>query len=199
MVFWMLTIGVSVALLVITAAAKPSAPHMAYAHMLIAAVVAIVFALIAIREIRSMVSTGASRPAVAAASARYMGFVWTWGALALLITYSIGILYWNEWWHFFLAFAAAAGLSLAFARMLQRDADAGKEDETILKLARYGGIAQLVGMLIVVFGLLIDGKMTRFLVERHTDWAGNNIFFFGALALAAISGYSLKVSGRQET
>lgn len=194
MIFWTLTIGISVSLLVITAAAKASMPHMAYAHMLIAAAVSITFALVAIREMRSMSEGAASEAALGAATARFSGVVWTWGALGLLATYSVGIMYWNEWWHFFLAFAAAAVLSLGFARMLQRDADAGKQDEAILKLSRYAGILQLVGMIIVVLGLLIDGKMVRFLVPRHTDWAGNNIFFFGALALAAISAYSLRLN-----
>jgi hypothetical protein len=48
-------------------------------------------------------------------------------------------------------------------------------------------------MIAVVVGLLIDGKMTRFLVPRYGDWAANNIFFFGALAIGAISAYALKV------
>ena len=41
MMFWMLSIPVSVALLVATAAAKPGNPDMAYAHMAIAAVSAV--------------------------------------------------------------------------------------------------------------------------------------------------------------
>jgi hypothetical protein len=47
-------------------------------------------------------------------------------------------------------------------------------------------------MLAVVAGMLIDGKMTRFLTPRYTDWAANNIFFCGAVAVAAICAYALK-------
>jgi hypothetical protein len=47
-------------------------------------------------------------------------------------------------------------------------------------------------MLITIVGFLIDGKMVRFLNPRFTDWAANNVFFFGAIATAAITGYALK-------
>jgi hypothetical protein len=58
-------------------------------------------------------------------------------------------------------------------------------------------MSQLAGMILVVVGLLIDGKMVRFLDPRYTDWAANNVFFFGALALAAISGHALKQQGHR--
>ena len=92
-----------------------------------------------------------------------------------------------------MAFAILAAASIFFSMTLKRDADAGKEDETLLKLGRYLAWGQLFGMIVVVAGLIIDGKMTRFLVPRHGDWAANNIFFFGAVALGAISAYALKV------
>lgn len=193
MILWMTSIAISIALLVLTAAAKLSDPNMAYAHMFIAALMSVFFALTAISDTRKLVNSDASRSAVSASSARYMGYVWVWGALALLISYGFGIVEWHEWWHFFLAFAIAGAAALFFAKLLQRDAEQGKDDETILKVSRYLGYVQFFGMLAVMLGLIIDGKMTRFLVPRHGDWAANNIFFFGALALAAISAYALKV------
>jgi hypothetical protein len=39
---------------------------------------------------------------------------------------------------------------------------------------------------------LIDGKMVRYQTPRFTDWAANNVFFFGAMALAAISFNALR-------
>ena len=47
---------------------------------------------------------------------------------------------------------------------------------------------------LTMLGLLIDGKMWRFLVVRYTDWAANDVFFFGAMAIALISGYALKAN-----
>lgn len=193
MIFWMSSIAVSVALLVITAAMKLATPSMAYVHMAIAAGMAIVFALVAIRETRALVEGGASRPAIAAETARFMGYVWAWGALGLVISYGTGIVAWREWITFFVALVILAAASLFFSKLLKRDADQGKEDEAILKIGRYLAWGQLAGMVLVVVGFLIDGKMTRFLEPRHGDWAANNIFFFGAIAIGAISAYALQV------
>jgi len=198
MIFWILSIAMSVALLVWTAAAKASNPDMAYAHLAIAAIAAVCFALFAIRDMQNAVTAGASRSAISAKSAWSMGYVWVWGGLGLLITYTSGAAAWHEWLHFFLAFAVAGAAALFFANLLQRDANAGKVDEAILKISRYLAYAQLFGMLAVMIGLLVDGKMTRFLIPRHGDWAANNIFFFGALALAVISAYALKVSATKD-
>jgi len=198
MVLWMLSIAVSVALLVLTAAAKVGDPKMAYVHMFVAAAVCVFFALMAIRDTRTVVVSGASRSAISARSARYMGYILAWGALALVVTYGLGIVSWREWFHFFLAFAICGAAALFFANLLERDAAEGKTDETILKVGRYLAYGQFFGMMIVMLGLIIDGKMTRFLDPRHGDWAANNIFFFGALALCAISAYALKVSSGKE-
>jgi hypothetical protein len=81
-------------------------------------------------------------------------------------------------------------LCLFFAAAIERDEAAGRTDETLLNLSRYLAIGQLIGMAIAVIGLLIDPGKT-FLDTKAPDWAANNIFFFGALALLAITGYSL--------
>ena len=192
MVFWMLTIAVSVSLLVITAAARSGDVQWAYVHMLISALVAICFALIAIREHRQMEAAGASDGELAAAQSRFMGLVWAWGALALVVTYGTGVLSWKEWPGFFAAFAVASGLAFFMSFRITASESDGAADPGLLKIARYLGWAQLVGMVIVMLGLLIDGKMVRFYTLRYTDWAANNYFFFGALALAAISAYGLR-------
>lgn len=185
---WMLGIALGVSILVISAAIGQPLMHMAAS-----AFISLVIALVAIKVNRDMHEAGASKPAIAASTARHMGFVWVWGALSLLVTYFF-ILKWNEWLHFFMAFAVAGALCLFIASMLERDAATGREDPTMMKVARYLTIAQLVGMVITVIGLLVDGKMTRYLTPRFTDWAANNIFFFGAVALAALSANSLMTS-----
>jgi hypothetical protein len=51
---------------------------------------------------------------------------------------------------------------------------------------------------IAALGLIIDGKFPV-TVSKHIewqDWAANNIFFFGALALAAITANALYTSRR---
>ncbi len=193
MVFWVFSIALSIALLVIAAAMKHTMPDMAYVHMAIAALMCIIFALVGIRETRNLAGSSTSRSAISASTAQYSAYVWVWGALGLLITYGFGVADWHEWWHFFLAFAIVGIATLFFGKLLQRDADAGRDDDSILKIGRYLAYIQFFGMIAVVLGLIIDGKMTRFLTPRYGDWAANNIFFFGALALAAISAYALKI------
>src|SRR5690606_37967155 len=146
----------------------------------------------AVSQCRVLVAKAASAAEIASSNAWYMGVIWSWGTLALIATYGTGILVWNEWWHFMLAFAVAAGLSLYFANALKKDALAGKEYQSMLRMARYLAIVQLVGMVVTMLGLVIDCKMTRFLTLRFTDWAANNVFFFGALGIAVISAYALR-------
>lgn len=182
---WMFCLTLVMCALILTAAAG-----MPLVHMAIAALINAVMAFFAIREDRQLKVADANRSAQSSVAARNMSIVWLFGAAGLLLTY-VFILQWKEWWHFFLAFAGVGGLCLGFSLMLAKDAAAGREDETMLKLARYLNIGQLAGMLITVIGLVVDGKMTRYLTPRFQDWAGNNMFFFGALALAVISAYVL--------
>lgn len=188
----LLAAAVSIFLLAFAADGRASDVRMAYVHAAIAAATALLVAGTALHQCRRLLEKGASASEVASNNAWYMGLIWSWGGLALIATYGTGVLIWKEWWHFVLAFAVAAGLSLYFAGELKRDAQAGKEDETMLRLARYLAIVQLAGMGITMLGLIIDGKMVRFLIPRFTDWAANNVFFFGALGIALISAYALR-------
>ncbi len=191
-VMTLLAMGVSVVFLVLTASMRAESVQWAYLHMAIAAVTGILIAAVATRRCRVLLDNGGSASAVASSNAWYMGLVWSWGVLVLALTYGTGILVWKEWWQFLLAFAVAAGLSLYFASVLGRDAEAGRDDDTRLRHARILAIVQLAGMVITMLGLLIDGKMVRFLTPRFTDWAANNVFFFGAMAIAIISAYALR-------
>jgi len=186
MVIWMLGIALGVSLLVLSAAMG-----LPLAHMAVAAFIALVIALVAIRENREQRAAGLTESAIASSTAMIMALVWIWGALALLVTYYF-ILRWNEWLHFFIAFAVLGALCLFISNMLRRDAEAGRDDESMIKIGNYLTIGQLVGMIVTMIGLLVDGKMWRFTTSAGNrigwqDWAANNIFFFGALALAAIS------------
>lgn len=184
--------GLSLVFLVFAADARAVDVRMAYVHAAIAVATALLVAGIAVRQCRTLLAKAASASEIASSNAWYMGLIWGWGMLALIVIYGTGVLVWKEWWHFVLAFGLAAALSLYFARVLKNDALAGKEDETMLRIARYLAIVQLAGMVITMLGLIIDGKMVRFLTPRFTDWAANNIFFFGALGIAVISAYALQ-------
>lgn len=192
MVAWMLAIGLSIIGLVLSAAARPGNVQMAHVHLLITAGVSVVFALLAVRKMIAMQQAAASRTAIAAEGSRASGLVWAWAALAIAATYATGVLAWKEWFTHFLGLLGAGGLSLTLANVLHNSAAKGGEDETMLTLARYLAIFQLVGMVILIVGFLLDGQMKRFLVERFTDWPAKHIMFFGAVGVAAICGAALK-------
>lgn len=191
MIVWCLAIAVSVAILVVTAASQ-----MFYLHMAVAAAISSFIAIAAQRANQKASEAGDSEASVAALNARYMAIVWSWGSLALFITY-ISVLSWKEWWQFLIAFVLAAAISIFFTFLLRREAKQDTEDPALLNLARILAIVQLAGMIAIMVGLLIDGKMQRFLGAKvHSDWAANNIFFFGALSLALISWTAIKANRR---
>ncbi len=187
---WMVALGVAVCATILAAATLSPALHMAAAG-----VVSLGIAIIAIRDRQKLVASGAPTSAIGSSTARYLGLVWAWGALALLVTYLLVLdKAWAEWWQFFLGFAFAAIASLAFSNMLDRDRAAGRVDATLQKVGRVLVQLQLAGVVLGVISLFVDGKFPR--DARHPDWAGCDIFFFGALAIAAISVDALRSPAR---
>ena len=188
---WLLGMGASVAALVVTAALKPGMPSLAYVHMAVASASAIAMILAARPQSREPAVGVADRAAAASLGLQHLGLVWTWAVLALLATYAF-VLQWREWWHFVLAFALLAGACLWLAAALRKEARSGAGDDTLQKLARTVAVIHLGVGVITMLGLIIDGKMVRFLVARHQDWAAQNVFFFGGLAMAGIGWRALE-------
>lgn len=179
---WILT------LLVGTAAVTWSTLQGQETHMLVIALTCLVFALLGIWQRRRLVAAGAGEAALAGSTSSSMGLVWAWAGLCMLFTYQL-VLSWHEWWQYVLAGLGVAALCLGFAAMMGKDAAAGRTDEPMLKIARYLTIGQFAGMIIAMVGMYIDNKMPR--DPSEPDWAANAIFFFGAAALAVLSGYAL--------
>lgn len=197
-IIWGLGLGLSIVLLVVTAAGKQF-----YLHMAIAAVVSISIALASYAAVRTAEASSTGGETGVGLSLRHMGYVWAWGTLGLLVTYAFGFLTWREWWQFCIAFALLAGLSLFLAATVSKDTASGVTDPVLLKVARGFSLFILIAMVITMLGLLIDGKMWRFFTvpgqrPGSQDWGANNIFFFGALALAAISANVVRLTGAQQ-
>jgi hypothetical protein len=164
-------------------------------HLWLTALVCLGYALLAVWQRHRLSAAGAGEAALAGDTARSMALVWAWAALTLLLTYVL-LHDWIEWWQYVLGAGIVAALCLFFAAALSRDAKAGREDATLLKLARYMTIGQLAGMVIAMIGLVIDDKMPR--DPEKPDWAASTIFFFGAAALAAISLDALRTTPAQK-
>jgi hypothetical protein len=188
---WGVFLAVGVAAVYFSAAA--GRPEL---HMALTALACLGYAVAAVWERRRLVAGGAGEAALASSTAGSMALVWAWAALSLLLTY-VFVLSWGEWWQYVLGAGAIAALCLLFSGMLSRDAAAGREDPTMLKLARYLTIGQLVGMIVAMVGLVLDDKMPR--SPEKPDWAASTIFFFGAASLAAISLNALRGTPTQQS
>ncbi len=200
MILWSLTIAISISLLAFTAAERSGDIGMAYINIAIAAISCAIFVLLALRSSQRVQAGGGSRMAIAADTALSMSLVYFWGTLGLAVIYGTGILGWKEWWHFLLAFLGVGAVCLGMHFIMQSKVKSGEEDEKLLIYSDYATMAQLIGMIIIVLGLLIDGKMIRFINPRAgwEDWGANNIFFFGAVALAVISAYAMWTRKRMQ-
>ena len=159
-------------------------------HLATAAIVALVFATLGIRDNARLRAAGASEHAVGASSARSMALVWLWGAAILGLSYTLLLTPWREWLHFFAGFAVVGVLCLLFAGTLERDAKTDSDDQTMLKLGRILTIGQALGMLATLIGIAIDPDKS-IVSKARPDWAANIVFVFGGLALLAICVYAL--------
>ena len=185
-VIWMVVLTFSTCVIILSAAlGQPSL------LMAMSAGVSFGIALMAIREIRAIEAAGGSRRVLNSVVARFMGLVWTWGALGLVVSYGLILSdTWPEWWMYFLSFAGAAVLCLLYSSTLERDEAQGKKDDATVDLGRPIFILQLVGMLGTMIWLAVSPSM-NLLSAASPDWVANNIFFGGAIALTAISAYAL--------
>lgn len=178
---WVFGLAVAACATVLTAALMDPKLHIAAC-----ALVAVAITLLAIRDHQQLIDNGAPTGAIASSTARYLGLVWAWGALSVLVTYLFVLeKVWPEWWQFFIGFAFAAIASIVFSIMLDRDRAAGRSDPILVKVGRILVQVQIAGMAVGIISLFVDHKFPRDVT--HADWAGNNILFFGALAIAAIS------------
>ncbi|HML27370.1 MAG TPA: hypothetical protein PKE16_00745 [Hyphomicrobium sp.] len=178
---WLFSLAAALCATILAAAA-----HQPNLQMTAVAVVCVAITLIAMRDHQKLRTTGAPISAIASSTARYLALIWAWAALSVLITYLFVIdKHWAEWWQFFIGFSFAAIASLGFSLLLDRDRAAGRDDAMLVRMGRVLLQAQVIGMAAGIISLFVDNKFPR--AATHADWAGCNIFFFGALAIAAIS------------
>jgi hypothetical protein len=187
---WMINLTLSLCAIILAAGANSPVIHMAASGA-----VSLVVALMAVREHASLMAEGANKSKLGGSTARHIGLVWAWGGLGILVTYALILEErWPEWPQFFIGFIIAAAGCLIFAKMLDRDAETKTEDQGVMKLGRILVTVQLAGRLIALISLLVDQKFPPTIARP--DWAASNIFFFGGLAIAAISLNALLYSRR---
>lgn len=189
---WMLALTVSACVTILAAAM-----HQQVTHMAVTGVVSLAFALLAVREHSSLVASTSPESAVGASTARHAGLIWAWGAIAMLLTYELVLENdYRESWQYVLGFMMAAAASLLIASMLSKDAASNTVDPAIMKAGRILLGVQLLAVVVALISMLVEGKFPR--EASHPDWAACNIFFFGGLAIAAVSLNALLSPAKQE-
>jgi hypothetical protein len=182
---WFTAFTIALVVTVLSAASDNHALHLG-----VTAIVSLGIAIVGVQSYRTLAQSGASRSALASSTARTVGLVWIWAALALVLTYQF-ILVWREAITFTIGLLIIGGLCFGLSVMFRKDAEAGHEDEAMLKFARILNVIVMVGMAITMIGLVADGKFVFIKSVTAQDWAANNIFFFGAFAVACLSAHAM--------
>ncbi|MGD9670936.1 MAG: hypothetical protein AB7U75_18145 [Hyphomicrobiaceae bacterium] len=164
--------------------------RMPLVHLSLGALICLGIAFVGITENQKLRRDGASKIEIAATTARNMGFIYIWAATTIAITY-LALLSWHEWSHWFMGLALVGTACIFYSNTLSRDAAEGRVDDTMLSIGNKLTWLQLVGMLVAIVGMLIDGKLTRYQNPKLMDWAAQNTFFAGAIGLAILSAYAL--------
>ena len=121
-------------------------------------------------------------PVAAQRNARLMALAYAWGAAAMAGVYTLGGLRWYHAWQY------GAGMALLGLIALGYGFDIGRAQEPASKrMQLLGGLqltlVQAIATAAAVLYLLTSGK----LMTTRPDWAANQIFLFGGLAIATLS------------
>ncbi len=122
----------------------------------------------------------------AARNARLMGVCYVWGAVALMAIYSLTQLRWQHGWQYALGMALFGVTGFVFASKLKRE-DLNQYD-LVFRVARFLTIIQGIGAVLGLVYLVAMGKMS----SVHDDWAANQVFLFGGIAIVLLSVFSLR-------
>lgn len=121
-------------------------------------------------------------------NARLLGFAYLWGALAMqgLYTTPLTGLKWQHGWQYGAAMLLLALLSLSFAWKLEAGSPVTRR-----RLAALAVPLALLQGLGAAFGLSVLA-MTGKLFSGRADWAANQVFLFGALAVMILTAITLR-------
>lgn len=122
---------------------------------------------------------------------RLTALVYAWGATAMLAIYTLSELKWRHGWQYGSAMALIAGGLLWYVHALGKPGSSLASDNS---LARVGSLTVLhgtaaVGGLIFLIG---SGK----LATPKSDWAANDVFLAGGVAIAILAGLTARTHRR---
>jgi hypothetical protein len=183
---WVVVLTLSTCAIIFSAAmAEPKT------FLALTALVSLAISLTAIREFYGLEDAGAPKRVMNSSIARYMGLVWCWAAMCMMVSYNLTLAgTWTEWWKYFLVFAFMATGCMFYSTLLEREEAVASTDEKIIGLFRPFATAQMAAIVIAMGWLTLDRK-APLMSTASPDWLANIIFFGGAIALTAISSYAL--------
>lgn len=122
--------------------------------------------------------------AIAAAirNARLMILGYLWGSLALFAIYRLSGLRWHHGIQYAVGMAVIAWLILAYVHLIARS-DSSLRSPRALLLATRVSLAHGAGALAGIAFLIVSGKIHSI----KSDWAANQVFLAGGLAVVALS------------
>lgn len=127
-------------------------------------------------------------------NARLLAITYSWGALAMAISYATRLtgLRWQHGWQYALAMALIAWLCFLYAIQIWRSRDDARRQARLQAI----GIPLAVSQLALGLGGLGVILATDKLFTRRGDWVANQIFAAGALTICLLSVVAL-VTDRQ--
>jgi len=175
-VIWVVTVGVGLGLLVVTAVLKKLA-----FNAFICALISINFCIMALREHERRITVPGELLELLAVNARLQGCNWLWMSLALLALQPISV---SGSAGFALGGLAAAILCLCFGSLIRRAIlDHPERIGRFLRLAGFMALAQVVGA-VATIAEVMSLSMTA---GARLDWPSLNVIAFSTVALAVIS------------
>lgn len=126
--------------------------------------------------------TPEAAPIAAQRNAKLMALVWVWGAAAMAAVYTLGGLRWQHAWQYGSGMALIALFTWVFGAAIARAEQPASRQMLLLRglqLTIVQGVAAGGG----VIYLLATGKLMTF----RSDWAANQIFLAGGIAITVLS------------
>jgi MFS family permease len=126
--------------------------------------------------------TSEAAPVAARRNSRLMAITFAWGAAAMFAVYSLTGLRWYHAWQYGSAMALLAVLAFGYGLAIGRTEGPSRRRMLLLRGLQLTVIQALAAAGGVLF-LIVSGK----LMTMRSDWAANQVFLFGGLAIAGLS------------
>ena len=140
---------------------------------------------------RGQAPVGDATTIVALRNSTLLGIAYMWGGLTMFAVYRLAGLRWQHGWQYALGMGALAALVMLYVWFLERP-DSRLRSPAALAIAAQFTVIQAVGSLIGLGFLVGSGKIA----SAKGDWAANQIFVAGGLAIAVLSALAVYTTYR---